>query len=317
MSIHREARKLKIIVVIPAKNEGESIAEVINELKEVNREHEFGDLEVLVVNDSTDDTDKVVIGLGESVIRGDGTGLGAAMYMGMKEAVRRGADVIVSIDADGQFDPLELPRVITPILESSADLVLGSRFLDHGVEYKMPLINKIGNSVLSWMVRKASGFQVTDGQTGYRAMTREVAEKFEMIGTHTYVQETIIDAAEKHFRILEVPARFRLRKHGSSKVVSSVKRYAIWTFPVLVLRAGLHMMFFTAIGIIMVLIGLGYGIFVFYEESFIISNIFDRLPALLLVVLLITLGFQIFFIGMVLQMLVRIKHKVDHLDMRR
>lgn len=302
----------KIFVVIPARNEEDSIAGVIGKIKSVNRKHKLGQMTVLIVNDSTDNTGKAAKKAGAIVINGDGKGLGAAMYKGLRESARLGADIIVSIDADGQFLPEEMEKVVKPILENKADLVLGSRFLEKNlVEFGMSPSHKFGNSVLSAMVRFITGLEITDAQTGYRAMKREVAERLEMLGSHTYVQETIIDAAEKNFRIIEVPVKFVKREHGGSKVVSSIKRYAIWTLPTLVLRAGVHMMLFVTLGLLMTLMGVALGLYLLISENFDFVRLYSRIPSLLLVVLLVFSGLLMFFFGFTINLIISIKNRVD------
>ncbi len=302
----------KIFVVIPARNEEDSIVSVIRKIESVNRKHKFGRMKILVVNDSLDNTGKAAKRAGAIVVRGEGKGLGAAMYRGLHESVRLGADIIISIDADGQFLPEEMAKVVNPILEDKADLVLGSRFLENNlVRFGMSASHKFGNSILSAMVRLITGLKITDAQTGYRAMKREVAEKLEMLGTHTYVQETIIDAAEKNFRIMEVPVKFVKREHGGSKVVSSIKRYAIWTFPTLVLRAGVHMMLFVTLGLLMSIAGILLGTYILISENFDFARLYARIPSLLLVVFLIFTGLLMFFFGFTINLVIAIKNKVD------
>jgi glycosyltransferase involved in cell wall biosynthesis len=306
--------KQKITVVIPAKNEEKSIGFIIKKIFSVFKKYRLGKVKILVISDSKDRTNEIARKLGAVVIRGMGTGLGSAMYRGINAAVKNGADIIVSIDADGQFDPEELPKVLTPVLKKEADLVLGSRFLKpNSIKYKMPLVNKIGNSLLSWVVRQITKLPITDAQTGYRAMTRELAESLEMIGTHTYVQETIIDAAQKNFRIKEVPVVFKKRKYGGSKVVASIKRYAIWTLPTLMLRAGLHMIFFTFLGVVLFLVGCLLGIYLVYIETSGTPIGINRYPFLMLVVLLISSGLELFFFGFLLNMMIHLKSKLDFL----
>lgn len=304
---------MKTTVVIPARNEEDTIGEVINQVQETFRKHNLGDLEILVVSDSTDRTGEIASSLGAHVIRGPGRGLGAAMYLGLKEVVRGDTDIILTIDADGQFDPYEIPEVIKPVMEGEVDMVLGSRILGK-VEYKMPLLNKIGNKLLSWTVSRIVGMRITDGQTGFRAMTREVAEKTVMFGTHTYVQETIIDAAQKNFRIVEVPVRFRERKYGTSKVVSSVKRYAVWTLPMLIFRSGLYMFVFTVGGMLMFLAGISLGLYL----AFIVTSGTpmgpNELPLFVAATLLVSVGLLTFFFGFLMSLLVELKEGLDRLS---
>ena len=300
-----------IVVVVPAKNEQDTIGEMVRKIQDVGKKHKM-QFKVLIVSDSRDNTVEAASKAGALVIRGDGKGLGAAMFKGLKTAAKMGADIIVSIDADGQTDPEEIPNLVNPVASGEVDLAIGSRFLDKRLmEYRMPVVNRMGNKSLSWMVRRITKLPITDAQAGFRAMRREVAECLEMIGTHTYVQETIIDAAKKGFRIKEFPSAWKKRAYGKSKVVASAKRYFAWTLPILLLRAGWHTMLFTFLGIILSFVGLLIGLYVLIIENFNFTGIFNHLPALILTALLILLGVILFFFGFLLSVLVEIKNRVD------
>lgn len=302
----------KIVVVLPAKNEQDTIVGMVKKVQEVVRRQKLGEPKVLIVSDSHDSTAENARKAGAHVIRGDGKGLGAAMFKGLKAAAAMDCDIIVSIDADGQTDPEEIPNVVNPVINGEADLVIGSRFLDKALmEYRMSFVNKLGNKSLSWMVRRITKLPITDAQAGFRAMRREVAESLEMIGTHTYVQETIIDAAKKGFRIKEVPSAWKKRAFGGSKVVASAKRYFAWTLPILILRGGWHTMLFTFLGILLTAVGFLIGAYVLVVEKFNFTGVFNHLPALILTTLLILLGVILFFFGFLLSMLVEIKNRVD------
>lgn len=223
-----------LCVVIPAKNEEETIGKVIKQTRE-NLEEYFEDVSFVISSSSTDQTDEIAREEGATVIRDGGRGLGEAMYRGLKKAVELETDYIMTIDSDLQFQPDEADRLVEA--RKQADLVLGSRFLEDGVDYRMSLTHRFGNYILTKMVNWATGLELTDGQTGYRLMRREVAEELRMIGRHTYVQETIIDAAHNGFEITEVPVTFAEREEGGSKVVSSITEYAFRTLPVIIHRS--------------------------------------------------------------------------------
>jgi len=307
--------KPNIVVVIPARNEERTIKKVIQETYEVNRKHKLGNMKILVVNDaSTDNTGEIAKKFANKVIRGEGKGLGECMYMGLKEALVLNPDIIVSIDADGQSDPKEIPNFVKPITDGKADMVIGSRFLKPGlIKYKMEFSHLIGNKILALFLRRVTKLPITDSHGGIRAMKSEVVEKMDTIGAHTYVQETIIDAAMKGFRIIEIPSIWKKRLYGKTKVVRSIKRYVLWTLPVLLVRTGLHMIFFTAFGIILTLIGFLLGVYLIFIESFKTSIGIDKYPFLMLVVLLISSGIQIFFFGFLLNLIIQLKNKLDYL----
>jgi VIT1/CCC1 family predicted Fe2+/Mn2+ transporter len=141
-------------------------------------------------------------------------------------------------------------------------------------------------------------------------MRREVAASLEMLGTHTYVQETLIDAAEKGFRIREIASVWRPRRVGRSRVVASIPHYVFYTLPVLLLRSGQHIRWLYTLGLIT--IGVAFVLFaaVFIEEGLTL-RLAHRMPALLLVAVLIISGLQLFFFGFVLQLLKQIKKSLD------
>lgn len=222
-----------ITVVIPAKNEDETIGKVIETIEDELSEY-FSTIKFVVSSSSTDKTDNIARDNRAEVIKDGGRGLGEAMYRGLKKAAELQTDFIMTIDSDLQFRPEEAPRLIQA--RGDADLILGSRFLENGVEYDMSLSHRIGNFILTSSLNWFEDLEVTDAQTGYRLMSREVAEELRMVGRHTYVQETIIDAHQNGFTLKEVPVSFAERKTGGSKVVSSITEYAFRTLPVILHR---------------------------------------------------------------------------------
>lgn len=251
---------MKLVGVIPAKDEEDTIGDVLEELQAVCDDAGH-DLEVVVVSGSHDATDRISGEHDATVIPDGGTGLGEAMRRGLKEALAHDPDYIFSIDADHQFQPDELPRLVAAAGES--DLVLGSRFLEDGVEYPMSLSHRIGNRLLTWMVNHATGLSLTDAQTGFRLMVPGVAEELRMVGRHTYVQETIIDAYRNGFSVTEVPVSFEERTSGGSRVVSSITTYALRTFPVILHRAGYTPHIMNGVALFLAAlsaVSLGYGV---------------------------------------------------------
>lgn len=222
-----------VTVVIPAKNEEETIGKVIEKTREELSEY-FSSIEFVVSSGSNDETNAIAREKGAEVIRDGGRGLGEAMLRGLKKAVELETDYIMSIDSDLQFLPEEAHRLIEK--KDEADLILGSRFLDNGVKYDMSRSHRLGNKILTIALNFGSDLEITDAQTGYRLMKREVAEELRMIGRHTYVQETIIDAHHNGFTIEEVPVSFESRESGGSKVVARISEYAFRTFPVILHR---------------------------------------------------------------------------------
>jgi len=209
--LHSIAEEMNVCFVLPTRNESATIVDLIETLQNIGKSAGFNSVSVLVTDDSKDLTRKLAIEHGAIVVNGGGKGLGYAMFRGLKASLLEEPDLIVMMDADGQAEPTEFYKFAEPVLNDRADFVIGSRFLDGThVEYKYKFINRFGIRILSKILRSFTGLKITDSHGGVRAMRPEVVKELEMIGTHTYVQETIIDAHEKGFRILEIPSVWKI-----------------------------------------------------------------------------------------------------------
>lgn len=219
-------------IVIPAFNEEATVATVVgNTLAVLNDSPELDGL-VIVVNDgSTDRTAELAEKAGVQVVsHRHNIGVGKALQTGMARALEVGADVIVSMDADGQFDPKEMPALIEPVLTGQADFTTASRFKDASLVPDMPWIKLAGNRLMSSLISKISGTRLYDVSCGFRAYSREAALKLNLWGDFTYTQETILDLTVKGLRIEEVPMKVDgVRKHGKSKVASNLWHYGYKT----------------------------------------------------------------------------------------
>ena len=167
---------LKIFVVIPLYNEASHVADVIRRMPaEVNR--------IIAIDDcSDDDTLTVVRGITDERIRvithDKNQGVGGAMMSGYKYCLQRNADIIVKIDGDGQMDPGEIPRLITPLILKQADYVKGFRFSDMENLKRMPKIRLFGNIMLSFLTKIASGYwDIFDPTSGYTAIHKEALSR--------------------------------------------------------------------------------------------------------------------------------------------
>lgn len=283
---------MKLVVMIPAYNEEASIASVIKEIPRKIRG--ISKVEVLVIDDgSTDNTanEAKIAGADKVVSHTHNLGLGNAFRTGLDNALEMGADIIVNTDADGQYVGAEIPDLIGPIFVKRADMVLGSRFagsIEHMVASK-----KIGNRMATRMVRYLSGIPITDGQTGFRALTRDAALKLNVMSNYTYTQETIIQAAMKGLKIVEIPVTFRKRE-GYSKLVSSPLGYAKKSATILfrTYRDYKPLKFFGAIGGIVILIGLILGVRVIYHYLT-TGLVSPMLPTAILSAMTMIVGFQV------------------------
>ncbi len=211
-------------MIIPSYNEEKTISKVIQEIPD--QITGVDDILIFVVDDGCTDNTKAVAleaGAHRVISLGVNRGLAFAFRTGLEEAIRAGADLIVNTDADFQYDQRQIPDLIRPILDEKADIVLGSRFSGN-IEHMVPQ-KKIGNIIATSVTRKASGYPVTDAQTGFRAFSRDAAMRMNVLSDYTYVQETIMQAVNHNLRLLEVPIDFRKRE-GSSRLMSNVFNYA-------------------------------------------------------------------------------------------
>jgi glycosyltransferase involved in cell wall biosynthesis len=302
----------RLSFVLPTKDEENTIENVINTLKTYcTNSSEVELASIIVTDDSRDRTRQLASDLGAQIVVGGGQGLGQAMYRGLKVASRENPDVILSLDTDGQVDLAEIENFLMPILKDEADLVIGSRFKDKGlVHYNYPLVNRLGIRILVFILRKLTRLNLTDSHGGFRAMKTEVAKELELLGTHTYVQECIIDAVEKGFRVEEVASVWNKRDHGSSRIVGSIPKYVFYTLPVLILRAGQHIRFLYPMGMFFILLSILDFLIVAVETKFSLIEMFDR-QSFHLILLLFMIGINLFFFGFTIELIANIKKKID------
>ena len=217
---------MKVIVMIPAYNEEATIGQVIHQIPR----HCAEKVEVLLVNDgSKDNTIEAAtkVGVDHIFSHTSNRGLGTTFKDGINEALRLDADIIVNIDADGQFNPQDIPKLLQPIIDNKADMVSCSRFKDPALTPVMPKVkifgNKLFTKVLNWFLHT----NYYDTQCGFRAYSREAALNLTLFGKFTYTQEVFIDLAKKGFRIVEVPCKVIGERTGKSRVVKNVFSYGL------------------------------------------------------------------------------------------
>jgi len=193
-------------VVIPAFQAATTIGSVVDRTRAT-----LPEATVVVVNDgSTDGTYSVAA---DTVLTHErNLGKGAALRAGIREAIRQDAGIVVTLDADGQHRPEEIPRLIRPIADGQADLVLGARERTGG----MPVSRRFTNWLSAALVTRIGGQRVRDAQTGFRAFTREVAEWVRPPGDrYEYEANFLLDALRRGFRVMSVgvPTIYGGRSH--------------------------------------------------------------------------------------------------------
>ena len=204
-----------VVLFLPAHDEGPRVAAVIARApwSVVGRR-----VEVVVIDDgSTDDTAAQAISAGARVVRhAANRGLGAAVRTGLAESLALGASAVAFCDADGEYDPADLEALVAPVLDGVADYVVGSRFsgrIDHMRPHR-----RTGNRILTAWVRWVSRRPITDGQSGYRALSATAAREAVIAHDYNYAQVLTVDLTLKGFGYAEVPITYRFRASGRSFV---------------------------------------------------------------------------------------------------
>jgi glycosyltransferase involved in cell wall biosynthesis len=215
-------------VALPALNEDRTIADVISR---ISRELPGVDeVEILVIDDgSTDDTARVAERAGARVISHRAQrGVGGAFHTALRESIETNADLLVTIDADGQFDPGDIPQLIEPVLAGHADFTTASRFVDPALTPQMPPVKLWGNRRMAALLSRLTGQRLNDVSCGMRCYNRRSMRNLHLLGGFTYTQEVILNLSFKGLRIVEVPIRVRgERSFGESRVANNLWRYAL------------------------------------------------------------------------------------------
>jgi len=202
-----------ILLFMPAYNEEEAVSECIERVppRVLDRP-----VEVLIVDDgSVDSTVDRARKSGAQVVElGQNQGLGAAVRTGLEIGVERNAAAVVFCDADGEYPPEELANMVAPILDGEADYVVGSRFLGR-IDHMRPH-RRFGNHVLTRALQVVARQKISDGQSGYRALSLDAARNAEIIHDFNYAQVLTLDLMAKGFRYREVPISYHFRTTGES-----------------------------------------------------------------------------------------------------
>jgi len=289
---------MKVWISIPAYNEGETIGNIVDEIKKVMDITKYS-YKVAVVDDgSKDDTAKNAKEKGAVVFSHNfNKGLAEAFRTEVNNFLESKHDVFVHIDADGQYLPREIPKLLEE-MKKGYDLVLGSRFL--GKIEHMPFLKKMGNKAFSRVISNITRYKVSDCQTGFRAFNRKIAE-MPLQSDHTYTQEQIIRAIKGNFKIKEVPVYFAKRK-DKSRLISNPFEYALraWINIFRIYRDYDPLKFFGRIGGFFLLVGGvtgGYLLYLFFSQGYI-----GRVPLTIFTMLMFVLGLQIMLFGFMADM---------------
>lgn len=292
---------MKVIVTIPAYNEEKTIGGLVSDIRKAMSKTSY-DNKVLVLDDGSKDSTRDVARKAGAIVYSlpKNYGLAEVFKTEIEKCLELKADIIVHIDADRQYQANEIPKLLAEI-KKGCDLVLGSRF--KGKIEEMPLVKRLGNIAFSRVISQITGLKISDAQTGFRAFTRDVAEKVPITSNHTYTQEQLIRAVRKKFRIKEVPIYFA-KRHDKSRLISNPFGYAVraWINIIRIYRDYEPLKFFGIVGTLILLVGFILGLWLVYFQFF-GGGAFRHLGLMMLDILIITIGLQIVIFGFIADML--------------
>ena len=215
---------VRLAVVLPALDEAEAVGFVVAAIP--RRIAGVAAVRVVVVDDgSSDATGHAAAAAGaDAIVRhARNRGLAAAFNNGIREALAAGADLVVTMDADGQHDPAAIPRLVAPLLAGAADLVVAVRPLTDASQGSRS--RRLGNRLGSAILRRSVPLAVSDFTSGYRAFTREALLQLNVVTDYTYTLETLIQAARKRLAVAQVVVPARKRVAGQSRMTRSLYGY--------------------------------------------------------------------------------------------
>jgi len=288
---------MRLIVNLPAFNEEEKIASTI---KRVPRQIEgIDEVFVQVIDDgSKDRTIEVSKEAGADFVYSNGInrGIGKTFRHAVERALENGADVLVNIDADGQFDPEDIKKLIVPVLHHEADMVSADRF-DHLQAKNIPFVKEKLNRFAANLIGRFMGVNIKDLTCGFRAYNRETLLRLNLPGDFTYTQEVIIDALGKGLKIVWMPVEVTYFEGRKSRVVKTISNYVNQSLRIIIraIRDVRPMKFFGVPGLILLAVSfITFCLFLgFYLQDFKISPYRNYL-LFAVVTLLIGLQFVVF-----------------------
>jgi glycosyltransferase involved in cell wall biosynthesis len=288
---------MKLIIQIPCLNEEESLPETLKHLPTAIQGVDT--IEILIIDDgSTDRTAEVAKACGvKHLVRFTRRkGLANAFRAGLDASLKAGADIIVNTDADGQYKGEDIPRLIQPILEGKADMVIGNRDIENVEQFSH--LKKRLQRLGTWVVRQLSGSTINDATTGFRAYSREAALRLNIISSYTYTLESIIQAEHKNLAIANILISTNFVKRPS-RLFRSIPEYLTRSVVTIIRVYSMYnpLRMFLTLGTIFCGIGFLLGIrFLIY---FYFGGGGGKIQSLLLASIMIIIGFQLWVIGLV------------------
>ncbi|MBR1897453.1 MAG: glycosyltransferase family 2 protein [Oscillospiraceae bacterium] len=287
---------MKLIIQIPCYNEEETLELAYNDLP--RRIDGIDTIEYLIINDGSQDNTMArarELGFHHIVSFKRNKGLARGFMAGLDACLHLGADIIVNTDADNQYCGADIEKIVRPILDGKADIVIGERPIDQTAHFswKKKKFQHLG----SWVVRVASNTDIPDAPSGFRAYSREAALRINVVNEYTYTLETIIQAGHNKVAMTSVPIRTN-EETRPSRLFSSMWRYMKRSATVITRSFVMYqpLKFFSTIGILLILAGTVLGVrFLIYMGM---GDGDGHIQSLILTAILLLGGFQTITIGL-------------------
>jgi glycosyltransferase involved in cell wall biosynthesis len=309
---------MKLIIQIPCYNEeatlGVTLAELPRQIPGIEQ------VEWLIINDgSIDKTVEVAQACGvDHIVSFDhNQGLAKGFMAGIEASLKAGADIIVNTDADNQYCAADIPKLIQPILDGEAEIVIGARPIEE-IEHFSP-VKKLLQKLGSWVVRIASNTNIPDAPSGFRAISRNAALQMNVFSEYTYTLETIIQAGQKGIMITSVPicTNGYLRPSRLVKSISSYIQRSILTI-IRIFMTYKPLRFFAILGSLP--FGLGFILcirwLIYYLGILGDSPDKPRVPSLILAAILILIGFQLWMFGLIADLMAVNRKLLEDIQLR-
>lgn len=287
---------MKLIIQIPCYNEAETLEVALNDLPRTLEG--IDEIEYLIINDGSQDNTVEVAkrwGVHHIVSFKQNKGLAKGFMAGLDGCLRNGADIIVNTDADNQYCADDIQKLIQPILDGKADMVVGARPIDDTEHFSY--IKKKLQHFGSWVVRRASNTDIPDAPSGFRALSRDAAMRINVVNDYTYTLETIVQAGREKMAITSVPVRTNAELRPS-RLFKSIWAYVKKSM-LTILRA--YMMYkplkcFTWLAVVPMAAGILIGFRFLYYMT--LGSAEGHVQSLILGCTLIIIGFLTFMIGL-------------------
>ena len=305
---------MKLIIQIPCLNEEQTLPETLKDLpKSLNG---IDEIEILIIDDGS--TDRTVQSAKEHGVHHilsltNNKGLAKAFIFGIGHSLKLGADIIVNTDADNQYFGGDIEKLVQPILDKRADIVIGNRQVEtisHFSPIKI-LLQKLG----SWTVRRLSGTTIPDATSGFRAYSKEAALQMNVISDFTYTIETIISAGNKNLAIEHTPVRTN-KKLRESRLFPSIQVYLRRTLVTMLKVYSMYrpLKLFTIAGGTIFLIGFAIGcryLFFFFQ-----GQTEGHIQSLILSAITLIVGFQIIMMGIAAELIAVNRQLLEDIQLR-